>query len=391
MSFNATASSSSRSSADALRRRRKRHGTLEQVDRRRPVSPRERAAPGARQPRRRLLRQRPIAAPELAPVARRLLEVVADELVLLLALVEPAREPLVQVAPELLRQRVVGGVADQQMAEAELVVAGRADELLADERAERVVDPHRTSSSDRRSTALRRKRWPSTAARSSTCRSSRGSRSSRAASSTWIDGGTGSSRTSPDAVQQPSSIRIRSSSSRSATISSTKSGLPPAACSIRARDRPRCTSPLPRRFRASRPVSAGGERLEEDRGRVVLAAAPGVAGVEELRSGHADDEERRVAHPVGDVLDQVEERRLGPVDVVEDDDERLLAAPAPRTACARPRTPPRACRRSRPGRRSRSRARRRPRRPRLRPPPRSRRARPPRRTPGRRSRRPGGR
>ena len=43
------------------------------------------------------------AAPELAPVARRLLEVVADELVLLLALVEPARQPLVQIAPKLLR------------------------------------------------------------------------------------------------------------------------------------------------------------------------------------------------------------------------------------------------------------------------------------------------
>ena len=78
------------------------------------------------------------AAPELAPVARRLLEVVADELVLLLALVEPAREPLVQIAPKLLRQRVVGRVADQQMPEAELAVAGRADELLPDERSERL-------------------------------------------------------------------------------------------------------------------------------------------------------------------------------------------------------------------------------------------------------------
>ena len=64
--------------------------------------------------------------------------------------------------------------------------------------------------------------------------------------------------------------------------------------------------------------------LEEDRGRVVLPAAPGATRVEQLRSSHADDEQRRVAHPVGDVLDQVEKRRLGPVDVVEDDDERLL-------------------------------------------------------------------
>ena len=69
----------------------------------------------------------------------------------------------------------------------------------------------------------------------------------------------------------------------------------------------------------------GGERLEKDRGCVVLASTPGVAGVEELGAGHADDEQRRVADPVDDVLDQVEQRRLRPVDVVEDDDERLLA------------------------------------------------------------------
>ena len=64
---------------------------------------------------------------ELAPVAHRLLEVPAGDLVELgqvagAVLLEPAREPLVQLGAGRLRQAVVGGVADQQVAEAERVV-----------------------------------------------------------------------------------------------------------------------------------------------------------------------------------------------------------------------------------------------------------------------------
>ena len=44
--------------------------------------------------------------------------------------------------------------------------------------------------------------------------------------------------------------------------------------------------------------------------------------LEELRAREAEDEERP-ADPVGQVLDQVEQRLLGPVDVLEEEDERL--------------------------------------------------------------------
>jgi hypothetical protein len=57
-----------------------------------------------------------VVASELLPIARRLLEVVADDLVLLDegdVLVQPGGEPLVEVGAGGLRQPVVGGVADQ--------------------------------------------------------------------------------------------------------------------------------------------------------------------------------------------------------------------------------------------------------------------------------------
>ena len=68
----------------------------------------------------------------------------------------------------------------------------------------------------------------------------------------------------------------------------------------------------------------GLERLEQHAGRVDLAAGPARAAVEQLRPGHAEQQDRRVAGEVGDVLDQVEEGLLAPVHVVEHADERRL-------------------------------------------------------------------
>ena len=68
-----------------------------------------------------------------------------------------------------------------------------------------------------------------------------------------------------------------------------------------------------------------GQRLEQDRRGVELAAAPGRAVVEELGTRRADEQDRRVAGEVGDRLEQVEQGRLGPVDVVDEDDERPLS------------------------------------------------------------------
>ena len=89
------------------------------------------------------------ARAELDPEAVRLLEVMADDLVELGALARmvlgPAREALVQLCPQPLRHRVVGGVADQDVAEAEAVLTRerariRLDQPLADERLETAGD-----------------------------------------------------------------------------------------------------------------------------------------------------------------------------------------------------------------------------------------------------------
>ena len=67
--------------------------------------------------------------PELDPIGVGLLEMVPDELIDLgefgTALFEPVGKPLVQLGPCLLRQRVVGCVADQQVAEPEGVLSLR--------------------------------------------------------------------------------------------------------------------------------------------------------------------------------------------------------------------------------------------------------------------------
>ena len=61
----------------------------------------------------------------------------------------------------------------------------------------------------------------------------------------------------------------------------------------------------------------GAERLEQERRRVQLAAAPARPYVEQLGARDAEQEDRRVAREVGDVLDEVDEHRLGPLQVVD--------------------------------------------------------------------------
>ena len=55
------------------------------------------------------------------------------------------------------------------------------------------------------------------------------------------------------------------------------------------------------------------ERLEQERRRVQLAAAPAGPLVEQLRPRQAEQEEGNLAREVGHVLEEVEERRLTPV------------------------------------------------------------------------------
>ena len=135
-------------------------------------------------------------APELCVVAARLLQVIAEDLLLLDQpfsghLLEPAREAAVQIRAHLLRDRRIRRVADQEVAEAVGVGAGdraarRLQELLADEACRatsRSGSPWRTATASRWNTS------PSTAPRSSSRRSCSGRRSRRAARSAWMEPG----------------------------------------------------------------------------------------------------------------------------------------------------------------------------------------------------------
>ena len=65
-----------------------------------------------------------------------------------------------------------------------------------------------------------------------------------------------------------------------------------------------------------------GERLERDRRGVELAPAPARPLVQQLRPRDAEHQDRRLSRPARDVFDQVQERGLAPVDVVEHHGER---------------------------------------------------------------------
>ena len=66
------------------------------------------------------------------------------------------------------------------------------------------------------------------------------------------------------------------------------------------------------------------ERRQRDRGRVRLAATPAGPPREQLRPRARDDEQRNARRPVDEVVDEVEQMLVGPVQVLEDEDERPL-------------------------------------------------------------------
>ena len=60
-----------------------------------------------------------------------------------------------------------------------------------------------------------------------------------------------------------------------------------------------------------------GEGLELDGGGIVLPPGPTGADVQQLLAGDGDHEDWGVPGPVGDVVDEVEQGGLGPLDIVE--------------------------------------------------------------------------
>ena len=234
---------------------------------------------------------------------------------------EPARGALVQLRASLLRDRRVGSLPDEHVAEPEAVLALERrriglHELLADERLQQRPRARRRARPGRAPSRRPTRRPPrSTAARWSTARSSSASRSRRAASTAWIVSGTRAEN-----VPGRDEVRPRSSSSMR-TSSWTKSGLPAAArATSRARPAPSASRPPSRSTSRSVASGASGRRTSASDS----PGGPGRAALEQVGPREAEDEDRRRPAPAGEVLDEVEQRRLGPVDVVEDDEQRTL-------------------------------------------------------------------
>ena len=194
-----------------------------------------------------------------------------------------------------LRQRVVGGVADQQVAEAEGVLAGELAvsgriELLAHERGQprrdlRLLGSERLDGAAVEDLALDRAALEHAPLRLLELVEPRGEQRPQR-------GGTATSPSPPRAI---------------ATISVRKSGLPPAARAIRSR-------------------SSSGQRRREQLVDLVVrqaaraGASTGHAGRRSSSSGRAMQRSRSGAprESSATLLDQVEERLLAPLDVVED-------------------------------------------------------------------------
>ena len=133
-----------------------------------------------------------VRRPELGEPAVRLLEVVGDDLLELLALpVEPAGEALVEIGAELLGQPRVCRIADERVPEAERIrdCVVRPDQLFAHERGQ--ADAGRPSPVGRQlAQSVPLEVVADDGGTLRTWRSASGSASRRASSSAWIVGGT---------------------------------------------------------------------------------------------------------------------------------------------------------------------------------------------------------
>src|SRR5439155_22874140 len=66
------------------------------------------------------------------------------------------------------------------------------------------------------------------------------------------------------------------------------------------------------------------ERGERDQRRVRTRVRPRRARVEQVGPGETEEKDWRIARERGEVLEQVEQRRLGPLDVIDADDQGPL-------------------------------------------------------------------
>ena len=277
---------------------------------------------------RRDLPRRLVGGAELLPVPEGLLEVVSEDLLVLghpfaRGLRQPAREALVQIGPLLLRHRLVRSITDQQMPEPERVLASelrpvRPDQLLAGQcqqpgpnvRARRLL-AERRDGPGMEHLALDRSALDH--------RALVGVEPVQARGQEQVD-----RRRHGDVRQILDRSPRTALESEEAVVDQHREHLldeervalggleDPVTRDLRDVGSPEEVVDELRRIVA-------GQRLKQDRGRVHLAAAPTGADLEELGPRDAQHQDRGIPRPVREVFDQVEERRLSPVDIVEHD------------------------------------------------------------------------
>ena len=161
--------------------------------------------------------------------------------------------------------------------------------------------------------------------------------------------------------------RLQTSAARRARLPRRR---PPAALQAAARRRGGFPRPPQEPVRAGRSrecaaLEAGvdqrfnlglGERLEEKELRGRPSFRQRRARLEQLGPCAGEQQDRAVGAEGGDVLDEVEKGRLGPMKVFEDDDEWALTRETPPATCARPSASRRSIRADRQRRRQRQRA-----------------------------------
>ena len=243
--------------------------------------------------------------PELGAIAHALLEVVAEDLVQLddlgAVLLHPGGEALVEVGASRLRQRVVGRIADQEVPEAEGILASelrpvRADQRLAYERGQPrrhlgLVGCERLHGAAVEDLAFDRAPLEHASLAVVELLQARAEQRSQ--------------RGRDDHVVAPDVAGHRQHLLDEERVPARGAGDPLAQ---------RAGDPL-----GDELVDVVVVQMSEPK-----RHRPGGAALGELRPRHAEEQDRGAGGQECDVLDEVEERLLAPLDVVEDDHQRPL-------------------------------------------------------------------
>ena len=272
-------------------------------------------SPGCREQLARPLAERPsvvVERLEPLPVAVGLLEVVAEELVRRVVELEPAGEALVEVGARPLRDPGVGGVPDQRVPEAEAVLAGNArdcrlDELAADEPQQRRPEGLVAVAEGRHGAG------PELLADDG--------RPLEHVPLEGIEAVEPSGEERLDRRRELDELHRRPrllGEHRDELLGVERIPLG-HLCDARAELRRQHAAAVECGEELCR--VPGRERLEPHE-----RALPPRPLLEQLRPGDAEEQDRCVAAPAADVLDEVEQRRLGPVDVLEENEQRTLRA-----------------------------------------------------------------